>query len=161
MHFAEVLKMAQETKRVLVLPNCQHGYIGNSKFFSLPLCLCFDVEKIGSAVDWVTEEFFLKRAADFHLRGNSPSIGAVYFIREPVCNPVRNLQEISTFLLDMLDVLMFLVLFYVNRGRFSGVHCQRIFGNRQGISQCLFLITGISYALRTVLKWTMFLQPFL
>lgn len=145
MHFAEVLRMAQETKRVLVLPNCQNGYIGNSKYFRLPLCLYFDIEKIGNAVDWVTEEFFLKRASEFYLKGRTPSFRAVYFIGEPLCNPVGNQWEAPTVLLKILSMLMFWCFFFfpVIRGRFSRLNCQRVFGNLQGISQCLFSIIRI------------------
>lgn len=113
-HFAEILKIARVTKRVLVLPHCQDGHIGNGLYFWRPICIYFDVEKIGNSVDWVTEKFFLERIAEFRLKKISPSVRAVYFSSSDyLCNPVSDfLSQLAMFCLTFQN---FTHLFSVGR----------------------------------------------
>ncbi|GAQ80084.1 hypothetical protein KFL_000450410 [Klebsormidium nitens] len=56
-HFAELLALALELKRTIVLPDSGEGEFGMQR--PAPFCQYFDSEKLGEYVDWVTLEQFV------------------------------------------------------------------------------------------------------
>lgn len=56
-HFAELLALARELKRTVVLPDAGEGEFGMQR--AAPFCQYFNSEKLGEHVDWVTLEQFV------------------------------------------------------------------------------------------------------
>lgn len=90
MHLGEVLALSRDTKRTLVLPNVNYGYMGSGNKFYRPLCLYFDLKVIGEYVPWVSEDYFFSRVNSFVRANHTPSMHAIW-IRPPETDwePVR------------------------------------------------------------------------
>lgn len=96
MHFAEVLAQARLQNRVLILPYCENGRIGSSKYYSLPLCSYFDLSRIGQFIDWISEDFFFSNLSKIGIR--HPRF--IYLKpKRDECDPVRKFGKFSNFTL--------------------------------------------------------------
>ncbi|CAI5501278.1 unnamed protein product [Closterium sp. Naga37s-1] len=99
-HLAEAARVAEESGRILVLPNADCSRLSVAR--QHPLCSYWDLSRF-SRVEWVSSEFFLLTARAAFL---NPSVGFVCVKTEVLRRPCFNYRELKEILGQVLTFSM-------------------------------------------------------